>query len=252
MTNLQIFNISHITEWPGLHRRKPTPFMPTYLIRKPLATAVRDASALVINHNTVVVDIGCGQKPYFPFVGTHASYFGFDLTSNFPVDGLALGDRLPLPSECADVVFCFQVLEHVPNPATVVSEANRVLHPGGHLIVSVPCTYIYHPTPGDFWRWMPAGFQMFLEQLGFNVMKLWPNGGMFAAIAIPLLLQMAIVARRLERKSTLLFPIAKLIDGVIWSANLVIERIERLIPRYSQPFTPNSMLANLLILAKKR
>jgi SAM-dependent methyltransferase len=46
--------------------------------------------------------------------------------------------ELPFPDGCADALLLLDVIEHVEAPALVLSEAARVLRPGGALIVTVP------------------------------------------------------------------------------------------------------------------
>jgi SAM-dependent methyltransferase len=45
---------------------------------------------------------------------------------------------LPLEHASVDLVWCSEVLEHVPDTAHVLLEARRVLRPGGRLLVTVP------------------------------------------------------------------------------------------------------------------
>jgi SAM-dependent methyltransferase len=46
-------------------------------------------------------------------------------------------------------VMCCNVLEHVPDPPPVAAAIERVIAPGGYLLVTVPSRYPYHPGPID-------------------------------------------------------------------------------------------------------
>src|SRR6267143_1760416 len=47
-------------------------------------------------------------------------------------------DPLPFPDEVFDLVWCTEVIEHVVDPAFTLGEINRVLKPGGRLLLSTP------------------------------------------------------------------------------------------------------------------
>jgi SAM-dependent methyltransferase len=48
------------------------------------------------------------------------------------------GLRLPFPDSCFDRVIVAEVLEHIPDDETAISELARVLKPGGTMAVTVP------------------------------------------------------------------------------------------------------------------
>ena len=54
--------------------------------------------------------------------------------------GVSVADitSLPFASESFDHVICSEVMEHIPNESRAAFELNRVLKPGGNLVVSVP------------------------------------------------------------------------------------------------------------------
>ncbi len=51
--------------------------------------------------------------------------------------------RIPFPAGHADLVTCFEALEHVPDPQRALDELKRVLAPGGVLLVSTPNRGVY-------------------------------------------------------------------------------------------------------------
>lgn len=46
--------------------------------------------------------------------------------------------RLPFPDASFDKIICSEVIEHVLEPKKVLYELERVLHPGGRLVITIP------------------------------------------------------------------------------------------------------------------
>jgi SAM-dependent methyltransferase len=114
-----------------------------------------DTDRLKLDADTTFVDIGCGRGTILiPMRARARRVIGLDLNLDYLRDAreaagpdeaaLAQGraEQLPFPSGVFDVVLCRETLEHVAEPALVLSELRRVLAPGGRLCVSVP----YHLT----------------------------------------------------------------------------------------------------------
>ena len=121
----------------------------------------------------VVIDVGCGQSPYRALVAHFPNYIGLD-SPGHPDSGErpdVLGDagELPFRSASADAVLCTEVIEHVVDPVRVLWEAQRVLKPGGSLILSVPFTWHLHDEPHDYWRFTEYGLRLLCERAGFHV-----------------------------------------------------------------------------------
>ncbi len=94
--------------------------------------------------DSLLLDLACGGGLLAPHVaGKGHRHVGLDLSPTalpqahahgvVPVRGDVL--RLPFADEVADVVVAGEVLEHVREPLELVSEACRVLRPGGVLVL---------------------------------------------------------------------------------------------------------------------
>ena len=84
---------------------------------------------------------------------------------------------IPVEDDRYDLVFCSQVLEHLPEPSEVLAELFRVLKPGGKLWLSAPLFFPEHEQPYDFYRYTQFGFSHLLKKSGFEVEELgWLEG----------------------------------------------------------------------------
>ncbi|MBZ0308765.1 MAG: class I SAM-dependent methyltransferase, partial [Anaerolineae bacterium] len=109
-----------------------------------------------------VLDVGCGPKPYQRWMINVTEYVGLDLPHNPAADIHVKPDkRWPLPESSFDVVLCSQVIEHVQNLRLTLAEIDRVLKPGGRLILSAPFIYNLHG-PQDFRRFSAAELEQLL------------------------------------------------------------------------------------------
>jgi SAM-dependent methyltransferase len=100
---------------------------------------------------TLVLSIGGGPGRENPRV------INLNLDAFDSVDVVGDGTNLPFTDSCLDTVTCNAVIEHVPNPADLVSEMHRVLKPGGYAQLMVPFVFPYHEFPGDYQRYTKSG-----------------------------------------------------------------------------------------------
>jgi SAM-dependent methyltransferase len=162
----------------------------------------------------VVVDIGCGRKPYQTlFQERGCKYIGCDIRGE--VDVLVHpGQPLALPDNYADGVVSFQVLEHVWDIEWYLSECHRILKPGGWLELSTHGTWLYHPAPTDFRRWTRDGLVGELEQRGFKVEAVEPVLGPLAWTTMFRLLGFQEVLRKIPFLGELMvLPLICLMNG---------------------------------------
>ena len=121
-----------------------------------------------------VLDVGCGTQPYrsrFPqasFVGIDVEVSGRSADAKQPdvyFDGL----HIPFANDEFGLVMCIEVLEHAIEPTVLLSEMQRVLRPGGRLVLSTPFMWGEHEAPFDFRRYSANGLRRVVEQAGFRV-----------------------------------------------------------------------------------
>lgn len=134
-----------------------------------------------------LLDLGCGMKPYQkPFGAGVSRWIGLDLEvtpsgrSAADVFGSAL--QIPFGSATFDSVLSTQVLEHVPRPAELLGEVQRVLRPGGHLVLTAPQTNPLHEEPHDYFRYTCYGLRSLAEATTLEVIEVRPLGGAIATV----------------------------------------------------------------------
>ena len=98
-----------------------------------------------------ILNIGGGPKR------DRSEYINLNLAAMENVDIVGDAAALPCLSNSVSGVVCNAVLEHVPDPWRVVREIDRILQPGGHVLIEVPFLQHYHPSPEDFHRFTIEG-----------------------------------------------------------------------------------------------
>jgi ubiquinone/menaquinone biosynthesis C-methylase UbiE len=128
-----------------------------------------------------VLDAGAGHGPYrahFQHTRYEAADFeqvpGKSYRGNHYVCDLA---DIPVPNDRYDLVLLSQVLEHLREPAAVLTELHRVLKPGGKVWASAPLFYAEHEQPYDFYRYTQFGLHHLFERCGFKNLQIeWLEG----------------------------------------------------------------------------
>lgn len=92
--------------------------------------------------------------------GTGCTYVGADIFPRDPsIIQADICDCPQLPDESQDIVFSFDVMEHVAQPWRAASECLRLTRKGGLIICRTLFAYRYHPEPHDFWRFSAQGLE---------------------------------------------------------------------------------------------
>ncbi|MBI3951162.1 MAG: class I SAM-dependent methyltransferase [Acidobacteria bacterium] len=131
-----------------------------------------------------LLDVGCGNKPYLEiFASCVHDYIGVDPDSRFSRPDI-VATILDLPFEAAafDAVLATQVIEHVSQPDRMLMEINRVLKPGGHLILTAPQYWRLHEIPHDYYRFTQYGLQHLVKSCGLTPVLVKEQGAAWAVI----------------------------------------------------------------------
>lgn len=134
-----------------------------------------------------VADVGAGDAPFRELFG-HAQYATLDWAESVhegasSSDIVASADAIPVRDGAFDVVLFTQVLEHVPDPARVMSELHRILASGGTLYLTAPLVWELHELPHDYYRYTSEGLRYLLESAGFGSVEVEARNDCFATLA---------------------------------------------------------------------
>lgn len=77
---------------------------------------------------------------------------GVDVVHDITKDTEDLGEH--------DLVICCSVMEHVDKPWEAALNIAKMVKPLGHVFLSVPWIWRYHPYPDDYWRMSVSGLKV--------------------------------------------------------------------------------------------
>jgi len=150
-----------------------------------------------------ILDAGAGEQQYKQYC-SHLNYVSQDF-NEYDGHGDSVGlqtgvwdvseidivsDILEIPEKDGsfDTIICTEVFEHIPDPTGALVEFNRLLRPGGVLILTAPFASLTHFAPYHF----ATGFSKYwyehhFPKAGFGITELTPNGDYPALLAQELL-----------------------------------------------------------------
>lgn len=151
---------------PGLLGIVVNPF---YIARRSLYIGIKEMGNEVTGKT---LDVGCATKPYESLFRSDI-YHGLEIETTVHseesrADFYYDGNVFPFREGEYDSVVTNQVLEHVFNPDQFLSEINRVLKPGGALLLTVPFVWDEHEQPFDYARYSSFGLRSLMEKHGFE------------------------------------------------------------------------------------
>jgi len=128
------------------------------------------------DETSIILNLGSGPTYYM----NRKDIINVDLLPFKEVDIVADVTDLPVEDESVDLIINVAMLEHIPNPRTVVEEMYRVLKQGGKVISYLPFIVPFHSAPSDFHRWTIHGIKELFS--GFHQLEIsvgcGPTSGM--------------------------------------------------------------------------
>lgn len=184
--------------WPQRRERRPRFTDPYYLHYSALVASLAAARDRYVQAPARILDIGCGDMPYYPlFADVAKEYVGTDIEPGPNVTHVCPVEALAVPDASFDLVLCTQVLEHSRDPGQALREIARVLRPEGHAFVTTHGIWPYHPYPVDLWRWTQQGLESLISDTpGLRLRALVPHRGTASALALMLSYYVDVVTRR--------------------------------------------------------
>ncbi|MCO6498454.1 MAG: class I SAM-dependent methyltransferase [Chitinophagaceae bacterium] len=149
-------------------------YNPYYIIRTRLYNAIKLNADYMQGS---MIDFGCGTRPYEHLFSRITKYTGVDFEgggnpyNKAKVDVYYNGSTLPFSDGEYDNVLTTEVIEHVFNPDEIIKELNRVLKPGGLLLLTCPFAWPEHEQPWDYARYSSFGIKHLLEKNGFKIIR---------------------------------------------------------------------------------
>jgi SAM-dependent methyltransferase len=136
-----------------------------------------------------VLDIGAGNAPWRYFLAKEVKYIGLDIEKanefNMAQNNEIIyysGGIFPFLESKFSHALCVEVLEHILDTETFLSEIYRCLAPNGKLILTVPWSARRHHLPYDYFRFTPEALEQLFRRQGFVDIEIDVRGNDFAVL----------------------------------------------------------------------
>jgi SAM-dependent methyltransferase len=131
----------------------------------------------------VLCDLGCGYAPLYLMYKDYAEEVVLcdwenSLHKNENIDfECDLNQALPFEDCSFDTILLSDVLEHIYEPKSLLSEISRCLRTGGNLMLNVPFYYWLHEEPHDYYRYTYYALRRMIETCGLELRYFEGIGG---------------------------------------------------------------------------
>jgi len=224
-------------------RRHPSPTQFDWLHLRRLASDLATVLARVPGDSDVL-DIYCGSRPYEDLIPPGSRYTGLDVDDRYGTADVVSQEFLPFPDQSFDLVMCTEGFHYVPDPIHGLAEIERVLRPGGRVVLTVPLVWQYDRTILEH-RY--TGPELVALLAGWDDVEVIENGGHAVSWATLTGRMLDMLQRPLGRLSrAVLWPLFALGYLITNAIGAVGDRIERRFFR-----SPLTLPMNLLVTGRR-
>ena len=130
------------------------------------------------NKNDRILDLGCGENPYYHGV-LEGNVTCTDIIKTSKTHLVSDADKLPFRPNSFDKVISVNSFYYFNKPFNVIESIHRILRKNGKFVLVLPFFYPIHDAPDDKYRFTEHGLRAMLEGR-FKVEKLEAIGGVFS------------------------------------------------------------------------
>lgn len=124
-------------------RRHPRRTQPDWAVLHVLVEELRKKLAELEAPLGDVLDLYSATQPYRDLLPAHRSYVSMDIDEHYGPQDVVSDDFLPFADESFDLILCTEAFYYLVDVEEAISELQRVLRPGGTLLLTVPLVWEY-------------------------------------------------------------------------------------------------------------
>ncbi len=124
-------------------RRHPQPTQADFLILRRLVQHLAVALGR-FDGPLDVLDVFCGTRPYEDLLPPGSRVTGFDVDHHYGGADVTSQEFLPFGDASFDLVLFTEGFFYMPDPQAAAAELQRVLRPGGSLVITLPLIWEYN------------------------------------------------------------------------------------------------------------
>jgi SAM-dependent methyltransferase len=221
-------------------RYAPRPTQFDYLHIRYLLRSLTDALSRLGAGADDILDIYCGCRPYDGLLPRDATVVGLDILDVYGLADVVTEEFLPLPDQAFDLVMSTEAFHYVRDPAHAVAEIQRVLRPGGAVVITVPLVWEYNR---DTYERRYTGQELLRLFEGWDDAQVTENGGRAVVWATVTGRLVNLAEERLPATARrLLRPLFAAAYAAINGLGAVFDALERRASRHSYTLPMNLMI----------